>query len=134
MSCQNINANGCLLHHEFEWAHERMEHLMKQLDRLNDIRFNRLPLLASRTPWLKRIKVIRREINIVKRRIRKIEYVIRHGCFLCKEGGIIFLWFKLQMLLYVIRIFSHLSSVESMRTITSFTSNCFVTSCSVYVV
>ena len=81
---------NCQLHMEFKWAHQRIIHFEKTLDWLDDIRFNQLELLESRAPWLEKIEVIKTEIRKIKRRIRQIEHVLKNGCFLCYEGGIVF--------------------------------------------
>ena len=60
-------------------------------DSLDDYRYNVLPILASRSSVLKKIKIVKKQIKSLKSRIRSINYVIHNSCFLCKEGGIEFL-------------------------------------------
>jgi hypothetical protein len=88
--CSIITQNGCQLQREFELAHYGLKLQMDIWDSLDDYRKN-LPILASRPSYLKKIKIVKKQVKSLKSRIKTINYDIANGCFLCKEGGIVFL-------------------------------------------
>ena len=69
----------------------RREQLLRTLDKLDDIRFNQMGLLESRDLIQNKYEEVRKEIRKVDRRIIRIEFVLNEGCFLCQEGGIVFM-------------------------------------------
>ena len=76
---------------KFESAHRKLTLMMGTWDSLDHYQFKVLPILTSRIPVVKKIRIIKKRVKALKAKIKSIDFVIKYGCFLCKENGIVFI-------------------------------------------